>query len=96
MRVGATVRFRIAGKLKLPDTVTSTQGCSGRVRLTLLRKTTQVAHKSIKVDQGCDFSARVTIKRSKIKRARKLTARLVFGGNSALTARSKVKSIPIG
>jgi hypothetical protein len=88
-RKGRKVRFRISGRLVLPSGVTPAAGCSGNVRVTLLRGKTRLVRKTVTVGAGCRFALSGKVKRSKVGRASRLRLRLSFTGNAALGPRIK-------
>lgn len=80
------VRFAIKGKITLPASVTPSQGCRGKVSVTIKRGKRTIFAKRLKITGKCRFAKTLTLKRSKVKKARRLSMTLRFNGNSALAA----------
>jgi hypothetical protein len=81
LRSGGKARRTIHGKLLLPKTVTTAQGCkSGTVTLTIKRSGHSFYNQQVALSKACTFSRSVTAPRSKQQFS--LSAR--FGGNGVL------------
>ena len=94
-RAGAKVRVRITGKLRLPPGVSKAVGCSGRIAITIRRGRKRMTTKTVKVRSTCAFALKVNIKRSKVRRAKKLALTLTYGGNAVLARIRKAGSLKV-
>jgi hypothetical protein len=83
-RVGRKVRVRISGELVLPAGVGEAAGCNGTVNVSIARRGHLLASRTVNIRPTCRFGLKTRIKRSKVKRARKLSVILRFGGNDVL------------
>lgn len=94
--LGATkVVVKIAGKVVAPAGVANAAACSGSVKVAIARGTTTIASKTAKVKPTCAFSLTTAIKRSKVRRARKLQVTYSFSGNGSLKTLRKKSSLRI-
>jgi hypothetical protein len=80
------VRFAIAGKLKRPSSVTATQGCRGKISVTVKRGKRVIFSKTLAITKKCVYRKATTLKPSKVGKVRRLTMTLRFKGNAALAA----------
>jgi hypothetical protein len=94
-RVGRKVRVRISAKLLLPSGISSAAGCKGKVRISIARGTKVLASKTVTVRSTCKFTLHTKLKRSKVKRARKLLVTIRFRGNDVLTSRTRRGSVKV-
>jgi hypothetical protein len=90
-RRGKRFRFRVTGRL----VVNASSACGGRITLTLRRGKKLVARRTTTVNRRCRFSFTGTIKRSKVKKVKRMKARLAYAGNSALAPVARTGSIPV-
>ena len=79
----APYRFKLRGRVVLPDGI-STAGCSGGVVKLAVRAGKKRLSRSVKLAAGCSF--RYTLKLGR-KRVRRVTVTPHFGGTAALTPR---------
>jgi hypothetical protein len=79
-------RYAVTGKITLPAGVTTTQGCVGKVTLTVKRGKTNVASTSATVNAKCAWSAKLTLRKRKLVpgRSGKLAITAAFYGNNVL------------
>ena len=94
-RRGRKFRFKVSGEILLPATVAEADGCSGTVRVTLRRGEKILARKTATVTASCTFRVKGSLKRSQVKRAKRLKVRLAFSGNATLTPLKTKGSIPV-
>ncbi len=94
-RRGRKFRFNVSGEIVLPATVSEAAGCSGKVRVTLRRGKKIIARKTATVTDGCKFRVKGSLKRSRVKQAKRLKVRLAFRGNATLTPLKTKGSIPV-
>jgi hypothetical protein len=94
-RAGSKVRVRINGKLHLPAGVSKALGCSGKVKLTLKRGRKVLTSRTLTVRSSCAFALKGTLKRSKLKRAKKLTLTFTYSGNGVLAPVKKTGSLKV-
>jgi hypothetical protein len=96
--VGNRVRVRARGTIKLPAGAPRS-ACSGKVKLTVKRKSTTLAKRSAKLKRKsgkCRFGKTIFIKRSKVGRSTtSLRLKVSFSGNSVLKAGSTTKTLVI-
>ena len=94
-RRGEKFRFKVSGHVVLPDGVSEDDGCQGTVKVTLLRVRKVIARKTATVTESCAFRVRGTLKRSRVRKAKRLKVRLAFSGNATLTPLKDTGSIPV-
>lgn len=94
-RKGRRVNFKVSGRLVLPRGVSAAAGCSGNVRVTVLRRKKRLARKTVTVGTTCRFSASGKVRRSKVRRASRLRLRLSFAGNAALVPRTEERLVRV-
>ena len=94
-RTGRRYRITIKGRLVLPHGITAAKGCNGRVKVSVRRRTTTIASKTVRVRSSCALVFRATVRRARVGRSKKLAIRLRFNGNNALTPVTKVGSISV-
>lgn len=94
-RAGSKVRIRIDGKLRLPLGVSKGAGCNGKVKVKVKVGRKVIATKTLKVRSTCAFALRGTLKRSKVKQAKKLGLAFSYSGNLVLTPIKKTGSLKL-
>jgi hypothetical protein len=94
-RRGRKFRFKVSGEIVLPAAVSETAGCNGTVKVTLLRVTKVLIRKTATVAANCAFRVKGTLKRSRVRKAKRLKVRFAFSGNATLTPLKKTGSIPV-
>lgn len=94
-RAGSKVSVRITGKLRLPLGVSKAAGCSGKIKIAIRRARTLMTSKTVKVRSSCSFALRVKLKRSNVKKAKKLALTFTYSGNAVLAAIKKTGSIKV-
>jgi hypothetical protein len=94
-RRGKKFRFKISGHLVPPDGVSKADGCRGKVKVTLLRGKKVLIRKTATVAASCRFHVQGTLKRSRVRKAKRLKVRLAFSGNATLTPLKKTRSIRV-
>jgi hypothetical protein len=94
-RRGRRFQFKVSGRIVLPAAVSKAGGCNGTVKVTLLRATKVLIRKTAKVAASCAFRVKGSLKRSRVKQAKRLKVRFAFSGNAALTPLKKTRSIPV-
>ncbi len=78
-------RYAVGGKLKLPTGVGASQGCAGKVQLTVTRGKKKLMGKPAAIGHACGWSARLTLaKRRLVPGHGKLTITAAFPGNVAI------------
>jgi hypothetical protein len=89
--------YKVSGKATLPVGMTATEGCSGRVTITLKFGKKTVATKKAKVTTTCTYSAKLTAsKKVKLPKSGKLKGSAKFGGNAALSSVTKKFTVKFG
>jgi hypothetical protein len=94
-RRGRKILFKVTGRIALPAGVSKAEGCKGTVKLTLLRGKKVIATKTATVRGTCAFQVKGSIKRSRVKSAKRLKLRLAFSGNAALAPLTRNGSIAV-
>jgi hypothetical protein len=94
-RRGKKFRFKISAELVLPDGVSAADGCEGTVKVTLLRVKKVLTRKTATVTEKCAFRVKGSLKRSRVRKAKRLKVRFAFSGNAALTPLKDTGSIPV-
>jgi hypothetical protein len=94
-RVRSKVRLRISAKLVLPSGVSEAAGCNGTVKVSIARRKKVIASKTVKVRSTCKFGLKTKLKRSKVKRAKRLSVIFRFSGNDVLTPVKRTGSIKV-
>jgi hypothetical protein len=94
-RRGKKFRFKVSGEIVLPESVPEADGCSGTVRVTLRRGERILARKTATVTESCTFRVKGSLKRSRVKKAKRLKVRYAFSGNVTLTPLKTTGSIPV-
>ena len=94
-RRGRKFRFTVSGRIVLPAAVSKAGGCNGKVKVTLLRATKVLIRKTATVAASCGFRVKGTLKRSRVRKARRLKVRFAFSGNATLTPLKKTGSIAV-
>jgi hypothetical protein len=94
-RVGARYVVKLAGTLVRPASVPAAAACKGTLKMTVKRGPLTIATKTISVRKTCAFGSSIAIKRAKVKRAKKLTVRLRFAGNTVLAPVTKVRTFTV-
>jgi hypothetical protein len=94
-RRGRKFRFKVSGQIVLPAAVSEADGCNGTVKVTLLRATTALIRKTATVSASCAFRVKGSLKRSRVRKARRLKVRFAFSGNASLTPLKRRGSIPV-
>jgi hypothetical protein len=94
-RRGRKFRFKVSGEIVLPAAVSEADGCNGTVKVTLLRATKVLIRKTATVAASCAFRVKGTLKRSRVRKAKRLKVRFAFSGNATLTPLKKTGSIPV-
>ena len=93
---GKKLKVNVAGEILLPNGISGAAGCTGTVKVTLLRGKKRIAGKTTGVSNACKF--RITAikrsQRSKVKQVKRLKVRLAFRRNAALAPSSTKGSIP--
>jgi hypothetical protein len=79
--------FRTRGKLTLPTGVTQAQGCSGKVRVRVLRGTKAISTRTVSLSKTCTYSVRTSFaNRRKLGTAKRLGISVRFLGNTRVLA----------
>jgi hypothetical protein len=94
-RVRSKVRLKISAKLVLPSGVSGAAGCNGTVKVSVARRKKVIASKTVKVRSTCKFGLKTKLKRSKVKRAKRLSVIFRFRGNDVLTPVKRTGSIKV-
>ena len=94
-RRGKKFRFKVSGQLVLPAGVSEAAGCEGTVKVTLLRVRKVLTRKTATVPESCAFRVTGSLKRSRVKKAKRLKVRLAFSGNATLTPVREAGSIRV-
>jgi hypothetical protein len=94
-RRGTRYRFKVSGQLVLPDGVSEADGCQGTIKVTLLRVTKVLTRKTATVAESCAFRVTGSLKRSRVRKAKRLKLRLAFSGNATLTPLKQTGSIRV-
>jgi hypothetical protein len=94
-RAARKFRLKLSGSVELPADVTQTDGCSGTVRVRILRGKKAIASRTVPVGADCSFTFKRTVGRSAVKRAKKLTAKLAFSGNGVLAPAKEQRSLKV-
>jgi uncharacterized protein DUF4394 len=87
-------KFKVKGRLALPDGVAKADGCKGRVRITAKRKTKRFARTFTPVGKACGFAKKVKLRKAGKRGKARFAVR--FGGNRALTPRTVAKTVKYG
>jgi hypothetical protein len=98
VRLGKRRMLRTTGRLILPRGVTRARGCRGRVAIRVKARTRTIAKRRPSVRRKtCRFASKVRFRRSgRFGKAKRLTVRVRFGGNAALTpAKTVVRRVRI-
>jgi hypothetical protein len=91
---GGEVKVSIKGVLGLPPGVTQAAGCQGKLAATVKRGHKSIAKRALKLSTACKYRTELTLKRSKVKKAKHLALTLSFPGNNSVgpaTARYLLK-----
>jgi hypothetical protein len=94
-RRGRKFRFKVSGQIVLPAAVSRAGGCNGTVKVTLLRAKKVLIRKTATVAASCAFRVKGSLKRSRVRKAKRLKVRFAFSGNATLTPLKKSGSIPV-
>jgi hypothetical protein len=94
-RRGKRFRIKVSGRLVLPDGVSETDGCQGTIKVTLLRVKKVLTRKTATVAESCAFRVTGSLKRSRVRKAKRLKLRLAFSGNPTLTPLKETESIRV-
>jgi hypothetical protein len=90
--VGRKVRVRMRGAVKPPKGVSVKTACTGKIKLTLKKKTRKLATRTVKLKlkKGkCRFAKTVLVPRKKVGKATSLRLTVRFQGNRVLKAGQK-------
>ncbi len=90
--VGRKVRVRMRGAVKPPKGVSLANACKGKIKLTLKKKKTKLATRTVKLKlkKGkCRFAKTVNVPRKKVGSATSLRLTVRFQGNRVLKAGQK-------
>jgi hypothetical protein len=93
-RRGRKFRFKVSGEIVLPAAVSEAAGCNGTVKVTLLRATKVLIRKTATVAANCAFGVKGTLKRSRVRKAKRLRVRFAFSGNAS-SGRLHIRSGPV-
>ena len=69
--------------------------CRGKISVTVKRGKRKVYAKNLKVSKKCAFRKKTTLKRSKVKKAKRLSMTLRFKGNSAIGAAKRTYKVKV-
>lgn len=98
-RAGASVVIRVKGTLRIPTGATKAQVCghagSDRVVLTIKKGARKLRTVSLSVSKQCGYAKRVTVKRSAVGKAKRLTTTFALKGNRALGVHRKTYRLPV-
>jgi predicted acyl esterase len=90
--------LRVRGRLILPRGVKRAQGCRGRVSIRVKARKRRIAARRVSVRRKtCRFSSKVHFRRKgRFGKAKRLTVRVRYGGNAALTpSKTRVRRVRI-
>jgi hypothetical protein len=77
----AGLKRTLKGTVTFPSAVSKTQGCSGKVMLTIKRGGRSILNQEVPLSKRCTFSRSVTAKRG----SQSFSAKVTFGGNTVLS-----------
>ena len=75
----------ITGKVTFPSAVAKSQGCTGKVLLTVKRAGRSILNQEVQLSKGCTFSRSITTK----SKQESFSASVTFAGNNVLNAVGK-------
>lgn len=81
---GGKVKLTIKGALGVPAGVNPALACQGKLGATVKRGPKTIAKPALMLSSACKFGSKLTLKRSKVKRAKHLKLMLGFPGNASL------------
>jgi len=91
-RSGGKLRITVKGRLRLPTGITRQVGCRGNVIATVKKGKRLISARVIKLSRGCSFKRTITLRRSKVGRAKRLGITLRLEGNDIVgTTRKSYK-----
>jgi len=90
------VRITVKGRLRIPAGLPAAKGCRGNVIATVKKGKRLISARVIKISSRCAFRKTITLRRSKVGRARKLGITLRLEGNEVVgtTRRSYKLRVP--
>lgn len=94
-RKGGKLRIKVSGRIGLPTGVSKAAGCSGKVKIALKRKSKKLGSGTAKVTKSCHYSKTISVRRSKVGRAKTLKLSVRFGGNAAVRSVSSSYSVRV-
>ncbi len=86
---GSKVKITVRGKIKVPAGVNAKAACTGTVLLTIKKDRTLLTARNAKLGRTCAFSKTISISRSKVGGAKKLSITVRFQGNSLLKPKTQ-------
>ena len=81
---GGKVKLTIKGALGVPAGVDPALACQGKLGATVKRGPKTIGKPALMLSSACKFGSKLTLKPSKVKRAKHLKLRLAFPGNASL------------
>lgn len=95
-RSGGTLKVKVKGRLKIPPGIPAAQGCRGNVIATVKKAKRLITARVIKLTKRCGFTKTITLRRSKVGRAKRLRVTLRLEGNEVIgtTRRTYTLRVP--
>lgn len=93
---GGKLKVTVKGKLKIPAGIPAAQGCRGNVIATVKKAKRLITARVIKLSKRCGFLKTITLRRSKVGRAKTLRVTLRLEGNQVIgtTRRTYTLKVP--
>lgn len=92
---GGKLKVTVKGRLRIPAGIPAAQGCRGNVIATVKKGKRLITARVIKLSKRCGFLKTITLRRSKVGRARTLRVTLRLEGNQVIGTTRRTYSLRV-